>query len=120
MKQLIKFGFVGILNTGITFIVYNVLLKLGMVYFAAIGYIAGVANSYIWNKNWVFGAKGEKDKALIFKFVIVNLISFAVNSAVLWFCINYITDNKTVAQLPAIVVGMGVNYILNKIWTFKK
>ena len=122
MKQLIKFGFVGILNTGITFIVYNVLLKLGMVYLAAnaIGYIAGVANSYIWNKNWVFGAKGEKDKALIFKFVIVNLISFAVNSAVLWFCINYITDNKTVAQLPAIVVGMGVNYILNKIWTFKK
>ena len=122
MKQLLKFGFVGILNTGITFIVYNVLLKLGMVYFAAnaIGYIAGVANSYIWNKNWVFGAKGEKDKALILKFVIVNLISFAVNSAVLWFCINYITDNKTVAQLPAIVVGMGVNYILNKIWTFKK
>lgn len=122
MKQLIKFGLVGVLNTVITFLVYNVLLKLGMVYWAAnaIGYVAGVANSYVWNKNWVFGAKGEKDEALIIKFIIVNLISFAVNSGVLWFCIHYVTDNKTLAQLPAIVAGMGVNYILNKIWTFKK
>ncbi|WP_376778041.1 GtrA family protein [Inconstantimicrobium mannanitabidum] len=125
MKQVlevIKFGLVGILNTGITMVVYNILIFFGVNYIVAnaIGYVAGVANSYIWNKNWVFNAKDKKDNSLIFKFIVVNVISFAVNSGVLILCENYITKNKTIAQLPAIIMGMAVNYILNKIWTFKK
>lgn len=122
MKQLIKFGLVGVLNTFITFIVYNILNYFGINYFISngIGYVAGVANSYVWNKNWVFNSKGEKDTSLIFKFIVVNVISFAVNSFVLSLSIKYITSNKTIAQLPAIVAGMAVNYVLNKIWTFTK
>lgn len=122
MLEVIKFGLVGILNTGITMVVYNILILLGVNYILAnaIGYVAGVANSYIWNKNWVFKAKDKKDNSLIFKFIVVNVISFAVNSGVLILCETYITKNKTIAQLPAIIMGMGVNYILNKIWTFKK
>lgn len=122
MLEVIKFGLVGILNTGITMVVYNILIFFGVNYILAnaIGYVAGVANSYIWNKNWVFNAKDKKDNSLIFKFIVVNVISFAVNSGILILCENYITKNKTIAQLPAIIMGMGVNYILNKIWTFKK
>ncbi|GKX67781.1 sugar translocase [Clostridium sp. TW13] len=122
MLEVIKFGLVGILNTGITMVVYNILIFFGVNYIVAnaIGYVAGVANSYIWNKNWVFNAKDKKDNSLIFKFIVVNVISFAVNSGVLILCENYITKNKTIAQLPAIIMGMAVNYILNKIWTFKK
>lgn len=71
-------------------------------------------------KNWVFGAKDNKDEKLVFKFIVVNVISYAVNTGVLLLCTKYITENKTIAQIPAIIVGMGVNYILNKIWTFKK
>lgn len=122
MIELIKFGLVGILNTGITFIIYNGLIFFNVNYVLAntIGYIAGVINSYIWNKNWVFGAKDNKDEKLIFKFIVVNVISYAVNTGVLLLCTKYITENKTIAQIPAIIVGMGVNYILNKVWTFKK
>lgn len=122
MKQLIKFGIVGVFNTLITFAVYNILARgfgISIHVANAIGYIAGVVNSYIFNKNWVFGAKGQKDINLILKFAVVNVISYVFNAGILVVASNFIL-NKTLVQIPGTIVGMGVNFVLNKVWTFEK
>lgn len=122
MKQLIKFGIVGVFNTLITFAVYNILARgfgISIHIANAIGYIAGVVNSYIFNKNWVFGAKGQKDINLILKFAVVNVISYVFNAGILVVASNFIL-NKTLVQIPGTIVGMGVNFVLNKVWTFEK
>ncbi len=61
MEKFLKFGLVGIFNTLITIISYIILVKFGMNYLVAniISYLIGVANSYYWNKNWVFQSNSK-------------------------------------------------------------
>ena len=57
IKQAIKYGVVGLSNTLITMIVIWVMMKLfgcreGLSNLT--GYVAGILNSFIWNKQWTF------------------------------------------------------------------
>lgn len=118
--QFIKFGIVGLSNTFITFVVYFILVKLNVYYVTAniIGYIAGVINSFFWNSSWVF-KKSKKDLSLLIKFVIVNLITLAITSFVLYIGADKLNISKYVAQIISTIIGILFNYTLNKLWTFK-
>ena len=55
--QLMKYGVIGVMNTFITAISFYLLNTwLNVPYGAAniIGYVLGVINSFIWNRQWVF------------------------------------------------------------------
>ncbi len=121
MEKLLKFGLVGIFNTLITIISFGILVKLGMNYLVAntIAYLIGVANSYYWNKNWVF-KPNNKSTSMFFKFLTVNLIVLAFNTLCLFILVDKLTFNAFIAQIFAIGVGMVINFILNKIWTFNQ
>ncbi|MBJ8006972.1 GtrA family protein [Bacillus cereus] len=121
MEKFLKFGLVGIANTLITIISYVILVKLGMNYLVAntLSYSIGVANSYYWNKNWVFQSNG-KDLSIFIKFLTVNLIVFAFNTLSLFILVAKFSINEFIAQIFAIGVGMVINFVLNKIWTFNQ
>ena len=59
--QFIKFGLVGVLNTLVDFLVYQLLVYLGLHYAPAqcISYTCGLLNSYFFNSRWTFG-KGKR------------------------------------------------------------
>jgi putative flippase GtrA len=118
--QFIKFGIVGLGNTLITFIVYFILVKLSVYYVIAniIGYIAGVINSFFWNSSWVF-KKSKRDLSLLIKFVIVNLITLAITSFILYIGVDKLNVSKYAAQIISTLIGILFNYTLNKLWTFK-
>lgn len=118
-KEFIKFGIVGVSNTLITFVVYNILLKLGVNYLVAniIGYICGMINGFIWSKNWVF--KVDKESKMYFiKFALVNLLSLIVSTGLLMVLVKQLSLNSTIAQLITTCITVVINYILNKMWTF--
>ncbi|EEL85090.1 TPA: GtrA family protein [Bacillus nitratireducens] len=119
MEKFLKFGLVGVANTLITIISYVILVKLGMNYLAAntLSYSIGVANSYYWNKNWVFQSNG-KDLSIFIKFLTVNLIVLAFNTLILFILVSKISINEFIAQIFAIGIGMMINFFLNKAWTF--
>ncbi|QWG58879.1 GtrA family protein [Bacillus mycoides] len=121
MEKLLKFGLVGIFNTLITFISFTVLVKFEMNYLIAntIGFLLGVANSYYWNKNWVFKSN-NKSMSVFFKFLTVNLIVLAFNTLSLFILVDKLAFNTSIAQIFAIGVGMIMNFFLNKIWTFNQ
>ncbi|AIK37276.1 gtrA-like family protein [Bacillus pseudomycoides] len=121
MEKFLKFGLVGIFNTLITIISYIILVKFGMNYLIAniISYLIGVANSYYWNKNWVFQSNG-KNLSIFLKFLIVNLIVLAFNTFSLFILVDKLLYNEFIAQIFAIGIGMMINFFLNKIWTFNQ
>ena len=116
--KFIKFGFVGILNTTITFVVYTLLVKLGVYYVIAnvIGFCAGAANSYAINSRWVFASR--KDIAEAARFFTISGVCLAISSALIYFFVDVANFQKIVAQVFVIPVVMIINFVLNKLWVF--
>lgn len=122
INKFIKFGLVGVLNTLINWIIFAVLNFVGVYYIVAnvIAYAIATANSYIWNSKWVFKYNGKDKKETTIKFVILNLIGLALNTAILYFLVDILLFNKLIGLVITTVIVMVINYIVNKIWVFKE
>ncbi|MBU5342567.1 GtrA family protein [Caldifermentibacillus hisashii] len=121
MKQFLKFGAVGFFNTLITVVTFNILVILGLNYVLSniLGYTFGIINSFYWNKKWVFKSNSGEIN-IIFKFVIVNLVTLGLNTFLLYLLVDHLHIRYFLSQLVATAVGMVINFILNKKWTFDK
>ncbi|MDR2600789.1 MAG: GtrA family protein [Oscillospiraceae bacterium] len=119
--QIIKFCFVGVLNTAVYYIVYLLLLKIGFNYAVAatVGTLAGIINSYLFNKFFTFKSK-KKSIAEIIKFCIVYLIQFLSNLLVIYICVNFIGLSEELAGIPPVFTGMIISFLGHKFWSFKK
>ncbi|MDM5314930.1 GtrA family protein [Fictibacillus sp. b24] len=118
MKTFLKFGTVGVLNTGITIISYMFLVYLGVNYLLAniMAYGLGVLNSYYWNRSWVF--KVSAKQYVFLKFVLVNLLTLGMTTSILYILVQYFQIHAILAQVVATGVGLIFNFTLNKKWTF--
>lgn len=118
--QFIKFCLVGASNTVISLIIYWILLKFNIDYLVAstISYLAGIINGYFFSSSFVFKNKHNLKQAIMF--IAVYLSSLLLNLLFLYVLVNYLHVTKFLAQV--LVTGFNViyNYLLNKVWTFKK
>ena len=82
-----------------------------------VGYGAGVANSFIWNKLWTFKVKHDA-AAQFCRFLVLNVSCLVLSSASLFL----FTDLLGWPYLPIWFVTMGfvtlINYALSKYWVF--
>lgn len=122
INKFIKFGLVGVLNTLINWIIFALLNFAGVYYIIAnvIAYAIATANSYIWNSKWVFKYNGKDKKETTVRFVILNLVGLALNTAILYFLVDILLFNKLVGLVITTAIVMVINYLLNKIWVFKE
>lgn len=120
MKTFLKFGLVGVSNTLITILTYMLLVALGVNYILAniLAYSLGVLNSYFWNKKWVFTVTSNQSFTFL-KFIFVNLITLALNTVCLFILVDYIEIHPFISQIVSTGLGMVVNFLANKKWTFK-
>lgn len=121
MEKFIKFGLVGVLNTVITIVVFNILrfADINIVVANTTGYICGMVNSYLWNNRWVFKSN-SKDVSTVAKFIVVNAITMLINNCILILLVQNIGINEVIAQCGALVLTTVINFIGSKLWIFKK
>lgn len=117
-----KFLVVGCINTAITYLCYVVLrlFDLQPEWCNTIGYIAGVINSFVWNKTWVFQTHGTNVVREAFAFLVVFAVCFLVQMMVFRTLIHQMAVNEYVAQLLGMVVYTVLNFVLNRLFSFKK
>ena len=112
-ENLFKFGLVGILNTGVDFLVFTVLNLVGVNYGLAqvVGYSSGTLNSYVFNKFWTFKNIGNNKKTHqeITQFIVVNLFSLALTEIGLMLLINKANLNIYIAKIVVILLAQCVN-----------
>lgn len=124
--QFIKFGLVGILNTLISYVVYLVGITFGMHYLAAsiTGFIVSVINSFYWNNRYVFTIR-EGEKRNLWKAFLKTVMAYAgtglvLNNALLFLQVAIWGWSKTIAPLVNLLITIPLNFIINKLWAFRK
>ena len=119
--QLAKFCVVGAIGYGINLAVYDALLRSGVHYLlAAIGsFVVAVTNNYFWNRHWTFRDRRRGVAAQGARFFIVSLASLGANLLVLNVLIT-LGAGKLVGQAIAIVLVTPLNFVGNKLWSFRR
>lgn len=133
--QLVKYGLVGVGNTAITFFVFvflNSVLCVNFYVSNVAGFVAGVINSFIWNKKWVFKSASDHVKREMMLFIVGFAICYLLQMALLWVLMNF--TSLQYIQIPGfekfqsgetLITGIGMvfytllNYVYNRFVTFK-
>ncbi|HZT45582.1 MAG TPA: GtrA family protein [Gaiellaceae bacterium] len=119
--QLGKFCAVGAIGYGINVAVYSVLLHAGLHYLlaATCSFVVAATSNYTWNRLWTFhdtrghiGVQGAR-------FFVVSLVALGANLLVLHLLIRF-GSGKLVSQAIAIVVVTPLNFVGNKLWSFRR
>lgn len=117
----IKFGVVGVSNTLINWICFFLLNHLGIYYIIAnvLSYAIAIINSFIWNSKWVFRYT-ENKFTTIKKFILLNLFGLIINTFILYILVSFLFINEMKAVIISTIFVMGINYVCNKLWVFKR
>ncbi|MDL2244001.1 GtrA family protein [Parabacteroides sp. OttesenSCG-928-J18] len=121
IKQALKYGVVGVSNTLITAVVIWVMMKvfgISDVVSNITGYVAGVLNSFILNKQWTFrSTQGWLVSAV--RFGAVFGVCYLLQLGLLLYLNRTLTIDPYYNQLIAMVFYTVINFIMNKYITFK-
>ena len=130
--QFLKFGLVGITNTGISYLVnitviyFMSRLEISWDYVAGnvSAFIVGTVWSFFMNKNYVFIKKENQEMGgiwgrLIKAFFVYGFTGIILNNALSYFWITCFGISKYLAPILNLVVSVPVNFLLNKTWVFK-
>jgi putative flippase GtrA len=122
IRQAIKYGIVGVSNTIVTAAVIWIMMKLfgcPAVLSNITGYIAGVLNSFILNKQWTFKSSDGWIGSAI-RFGIVFGICYLFQLGLLLYLNKHLSTDPYYNQLIAMVFYTIINFLMNKFYTFKE
>jgi putative flippase GtrA len=120
--QLIRFGLVGGVGFVVNLAVYTLCVHpLGIDYHVAavVAWLVGVMNNFVLNRHWTFDARGGRARFQAVRFVVVSLVAFAFSLLLLTLLVESADVAKVPAQALAVAASMPLNFIGNKLWSFR-
>jgi putative flippase GtrA len=118
--QLFKFGVVGATGFAINLAVYKALLGIGAHSAAAVSFVVAAASNYWWNRHWTFAGQKGSFALQGMRFYVVSIVAFAVNQLWLAVFLDWLHWGKVVSQALAIILVTPLNFLGNKLWSFRK
>lgn len=121
VQSLFKYGFFGLLSTGINFLLLYILMKMGVYYIVSniISYIIAVYLSYYFNKWWVFSSGEEVDKSIVkIKYFFIRIISLFIDSILLYLCVDMLRKDIFVSKVLISILIIFVTYLINRYYIF--
>jgi len=123
LGQLIRFVIAGGITTGLYTLVYSPLAGFGVTseQVANIcGYLVAMTSGYLLHSKWSFRGHGAEASKTSWRFFVVSLVSFALNTIFVWI----LTDDAMLAGpwwwplVPILFVTPLVTFALNRFWVF--
>jgi putative flippase GtrA len=118
--QLAKFSTVGASGYVVNLAVYASLIEAGLHYnlAALCSFLVAVTNNYTWNRLWTF--RGQRGHVAYqgLRFLIVAVVALALNELLLTALVAF-GVGKIVAQAIAVALVMPINFVGNKLWSFR-
>ncbi len=119
--QLTKFCVVGASGYAINLGVYTVLLTVAGVHYlpaAVLSFLVAVTNNYVWNRLWTFRSQRGHLVFQGLRFLLVSTIALGCNLALLALYIR-LGLPEVAAQAIAILTVTPINFVANKLWSFR-
>lgn len=131
LTQFIMFGIVGASNTVISYLINIIILLLLRPFGFTWDYVAGnivaflisVLWSFYWNNRVVFTQKEGQQRniwiALLKAYAAYGFTGIILNNILSWVWISVFHISKYIAPLINLVISVPLNFVINKLWTFK-
>ena len=120
--QLGKFLLVGLSGYVVNLAVFTLSLEvLGVHHIAAATIAFGVAvmNNFWWNRHWTFAAGEGHAGFQAARFFAVSVTAFLIQVAMLELLVTQAELPKVLAQAISLVLATPVNFVGNKLWSFR-
>jgi dolichol-phosphate mannosyltransferase len=120
--QLVRFGTVGASGYLVNLAVFAVCVHAAGIDYrvsAVIAWVISVLNNFLLNRHWTFGAKQAHPVRQGVRFFAVSLLAFGFTYLVLIGLVSGVGMTKVPAQAIAIVAGTPLNFVGQKLWSFK-
>ena len=120
--QLAKFCAVGASGYVVNLVVFGLLVHgFGIHYLVAAtcSFLVAVTNNYAWNRLWTF--RGQRGHVAYqgLRFLVVSTCALAANLLILYVLVR-IGLAEVLAQALAIVLVTPLNFVGNKVWSFRE
>ena len=124
-KEILWYGFFGVLTTLINIVSFILLDKTGLnVYFSnLLAWFLSVLFAFITNKLFVFDSKDFTFKVFfkeLVSFFFFRIVSLGIDMAGMYICLEAIKLNKMISKIIVNVVVIVANYVFSKLFIFKK
>ncbi|MBA3808396.1 MAG: GtrA family protein [Solirubrobacterales bacterium] len=120
--QLVRFGLVGGVGFIVNLAVYALFVHpIGVDYrvAAVAAWIVAVLNNFILNRHWTFDARDGLVRFQALRFVAVSLVAFVFSLLLLTLLVEGAGLAKVPAQAIAVVASTPLNFLGNKLWSFR-
>jgi putative flippase GtrA len=122
--QLIRFAGVGVTGYVVNLAVFALCVHgAGIDYkvAAVIAYVVSVINNFWWNRHWTFSHSKRETHPVEqgLKFFAVSLVTFGFSYVVLISLVDGAGLDKVIAQAISIAAAMPLNFMGQKLWSFR-
>ena len=120
--QLVKFCLVGGSGYVVNLVVFTLAFELAGLHHlvaATAAFAVAVSNNFWWNRHWTFAARAGPAGFQAPRFLAVSLGAFVFAAAVLELLVTGAGIPEIAAQAISIVAATPLNFVGNKMWSFR-
>lgn len=120
--QLVRFGLVGGVGFIVNLAVYTLCVHaFGIDYRAAnvAAWLVAVLNNFVLNRYWTFAATAGNARLQALRFLVVSLAAEGCSLLLLTVLVESAGVAKVPAQALAVLASMPLNFLGNKLWSFR-
>ena len=125
-KEVASYLFFGVCTTLINWVSYYILYNMcyvSNVVSTIIAWVLAVTFAFFTNKKWVFESKSYSAKT-VFKesasFILSRVFTGVLDVAIMWVAVDLCAFNSTLWKLISNIIVIILNYLLSKLFVFKK
>ena len=122
LNNIVRFGLVGALVTGLVYVAFIGLLELGVHYLvaAAIGWALGVMISYVLNRSFTFGVRKPPEAKEFGAFMATYLLQLVLGQFTYWVLMGVLHLGPSVAFAANLVFTASVSFVFMRWVVFRR
>jgi putative flippase GtrA len=121
MRQLIRYGLVGVANNAALYFLYLLITYFGVEpkKTMTLLYIVGASIGFIGHRKWTFAHRGDYSSAAL-RYVLAHLLGYLLNFLILFAFVDYLGYAHQWVQAMAIIIVAGFLFVVFKYFVFRE